>query len=180
MLVGTCHCGSIRVEIPFAPGEITNCNCSICRRLGTLWAYYEAGSVQVRGHPEGTQEYVQGDKTLRTVRCRTCGCTTHWEPLDRVKHPRVGVNIRNFEPALMQGARLKLLDGANTWTCIAAEELVPLRRRVNRAWHEALPMPKKATLQQRMAWHKAHALACGCRPVPPEIVSLIAAESGAA
>ena len=34
MLTGTCHCGAIRIEIPNAPDTLTNCNCSICRRLG--------------------------------------------------------------------------------------------------------------------------------------------------
>jgi len=76
MLVGTCHCGAVTIELPSAPETSTSCNCSLCRRLGGLWAYYEFGTVRITGHPENTQEYIQGDKTLRTVRCATCGCTT--------------------------------------------------------------------------------------------------------
>jgi hypothetical protein len=30
----------------------------------------------------------------------------------------------------------------------------------------SIPMPKNATLTQRAAWHKAHAKACACRPIP--------------
>ncbi len=118
MLSGTCHCGAVRIQIPRAPAELTNCNCSICRRLGGLWAYYAIGEVEVTGHPENTDEYVQGDKTLRLVRCRMCGCTTHWEPLNPAQHPRLGVNIRNFEPSLIGAARIRLLDGADTWNYI--------------------------------------------------------------
>ena len=40
---------------------------------------------KVIGHPAHTDAYVQGDRTLRTIRCRTCGCTTHWEPIDTVR-----------------------------------------------------------------------------------------------
>ena len=98
MISATCHCGAIRIEIPHAPTELTNCNCSICRRLGGLWAYYRVGTVKIHGHPEHTDEYIQGDKTLRVVRCKTCGCTTHWEPLDPERVTNHGVNIRNFEP----------------------------------------------------------------------------------
>lgn len=115
MLSATCHCGAVRVEIPEAPSEITNCSCSICRRLGALWAYYEVGRVKVRGHPEHTDTYIQGDKTLRVVRCKTCGCTTHWEPLDPNAASKLGVNVRNFDPAAIGSARMRMLDGANTW-----------------------------------------------------------------
>lgn len=118
MLSATCHCGTIRIEIPHRPTEVVNCNCSICRRTGALWAYYEAGSVRVIGHPEHTSEYIQGDRTLRLVRCKTCGCTTHWEPLDPSRHPRQGVNIRNFEPADIGDVKIRLLDGADTWEYI--------------------------------------------------------------
>jgi hypothetical protein len=87
--------------------------------------------------------------------------------------------MRNFEPALLQNAELRLLDGATTWTSVPAYELVRARRGINRPWHEAQPMPSKPTLQQRVAWHRAHALACGCRPVPESIRSIIASENAA-
>ncbi len=115
-LRATCHCGALTIEIPEPPTEITNCNCSICRRLGALWAYYEVGRVKIHGHPERTDSYVQGDRTLRVVRCRTCGCTSHWEPLAAEPNGRLGVNIRNFDPALIGSVRMRLLDGADTWT----------------------------------------------------------------
>ena len=118
MLSATCHCGAIRIEIPHAPEQVTNCNCSICRRLGGLWAYYKVGTVKVTGHPEHTQEYIQGDKTLRTVRCKYCGCTTHWEPLDPQQHTQLGVNIRNFDPLILGQVRIRLLDGADTWKTV--------------------------------------------------------------
>jgi hypothetical protein len=123
MLSATCHCGAVRIEIPRRPSEVTNCNCSICRRLGTLWAYYELGTVNVQGHPEHTDEYIQGDKTLRFVRCKTCGCTTHWEPLDPAAKSRIGVNIRNFDPEAIGDVRIRLLDGANTWNSFFWEDL---------------------------------------------------------
>ncbi len=119
-LSGSCHCGALTIEIPAPPTEITSCNCSICRRLGTLWAYYPAEQVTVSGHPESTDSYVHGDRTLRLVRCKTCGCVSHWEPLDAKpgtsNDVRVGVNIRNFDPRLIDNTRMRLLDGADTWT----------------------------------------------------------------
>jgi hypothetical protein len=41
--------------------------------------------------------------------------------------------------------------------------------KVNAVWHDAHPMPKGATLDQRIAWHVEHAKSCGCRDVPSGI-----------
>lgn len=42
---------------------------------------------------------------------------------------------------------------------------------INRAWHDANPMPAKATLDQRIAWHVEHARHCACRPMPASILA---------
>jgi hypothetical protein len=115
-LQGTCHCGAVRLTLPSPPEKATRCNCSICRRLGALWVYYEFGTVRIEGHPQNTEEYIQGDRTLRTVRCKTCGCITHWEPLTPQPGAKHGVNLNNFEPGLQELVRVRRLDGADTWT----------------------------------------------------------------
>jgi hypothetical protein len=106
----------VHIELPTAPQVVTNCNCSLCRRYGALWAYYTLDTIRVTGHPEHTEGYVWGDKTLRTVRCRHCGCITHWEPLDGNPSGRAGVNIRNFDPEVLGPFRIRRFDGADTWT----------------------------------------------------------------
>ena len=115
-LRGSCHCGAVRLTLPSAPTKATDCNCSICRRLGGLWAYYEFGTVQVEGHPEHTEAYVWGDRTLRTLRCRHCGIATHWEPIDPAPGTKHGVNLRVFEPALVRAVQVRHFDGADSWT----------------------------------------------------------------
>jgi len=113
-LHGACHCGAVRLAIPRAPEKATNCNCSICRRLGALWAYYEVSEVTIEGEPEQTTSYVWGDQTLRTVRCRHCGCATHWSPLPG-HGTRMAVNIRMFDPEAIGDVRIRRFDGADTW-----------------------------------------------------------------
>lgn len=116
MLKGECHCGAVCIEVPRAPESVVNCNCSLCRRLGGLWAYYPVGEVNVIGHPQHTDAYVWGDKTLRTIRCAHCGCVTHWEPIDEKAVGRMGVNIRMFDPEQIGEVRIRRFDGADTWT----------------------------------------------------------------
>jgi hypothetical protein len=40
---------------------------------------------------------------------------------------------------------------------------------VNKAWHEAHRMPKRASRAERLAWHVEHAVRCGCRAVPESL-----------
>jgi hypothetical protein len=114
-LQGSCHCGAVRLTLPTAPDKATSCNCSLCRRTGGIWAYYQFGTVSVQGHPENTESYIWGDRTLRNVRCKICGIVTHWEPLKPEPGARHGVNLRNFEPALLESVVVRRFDGADTW-----------------------------------------------------------------
>jgi hypothetical protein len=115
---GACHCGAVRLTLPDTPAVATDCNCSLCRRIGGPWVYFEFGTVQIEGHPEGTAEYIQGDKTLRTIRCRTCGVVTHWEPLAPTPGCKQGVHLGNFDRALIESVRVRRFDGADSWTFI--------------------------------------------------------------
>jgi len=114
-LTGTCHCGAVRLVLPRRPRSLTACNCSICRRYGTLWAYYRADTVRVEHARGATSSYQWGTRRLRFVRCARCGCVTHWERSRRTPAGYVGVNARLFEPGALGEVRIRLLDGAKTW-----------------------------------------------------------------
>ena len=58
MLTASCHCGAVKVQVPRKPRRLTNCNCSICRRYGVLWAYYKDADVQLTASPGATDDYV--------------------------------------------------------------------------------------------------------------------------
>jgi hypothetical protein len=40
---------------------------------------------------------------------------------------------------------------------------------MNKLWHERNKMPAKATLEQRIAWHREHQKHCSCREAPKNI-----------
>jgi hypothetical protein len=46
--------------------------------------------------------------------------------------------------------------------------------KINAAWHDANPMPKNATREQRIEWHARHAEVCACRAVPPSLRNAVA------
>jgi catechol 2,3-dioxygenase-like lactoylglutathione lyase family enzyme len=51
--------------------------------------------------------------------------------------------------------------------------------KLNARWHATHRMPERATLEQRIAWHTAHARKCGCRDIPPRILAEIARRAAA-
>jgi hypothetical protein len=115
VLEASCHCGAVKVLIPRKPRRLTACNCSICRRYGTLWAYFPAKEVRVVAKRGALKGYRWGDRLIRFVHCVICGCVTHWEAARRSESVRVGVNARNLDPEVISGVRIRRLDGAETW-----------------------------------------------------------------
>lgn len=112
MLKGSCHCGAVTLEIAELPSHLTECNCSLCRRLGARWGYAHPSRVKLDGP---TDSYVQGDRTLELHRCKTCGIHTYWVSVDKVNADRMGYNARLFEPTRFANVPVRHLDGADTW-----------------------------------------------------------------
>jgi hypothetical protein len=114
MTKATCHCGAVSLSVDDTPAVLTDCNCSACRRYGGLWAYYAPAQVRIDAAADAIEAYVWGDRTLAFNRCRTCGCLTHWSPLDGAAE-RMGVNARLMPPDVVANARIRHLDGAASW-----------------------------------------------------------------
>jgi hypothetical protein len=70
MIEATCHCGVVHLEVARAPEAVNECTCSICRRYGTLWAYYPLTLVSLAPTTGATDIYMWGDRVGR-IRCRT-------------------------------------------------------------------------------------------------------------
>lgn len=50
---------------------------------------------------------------------------------------------------------------------------------IDAEWHTNNPMPKNATLDQRIVWHTEHRAACACRPIPAKLLAVIEERSTA-
>jgi hypothetical protein len=81
----------VRIEVPEAPEWAASCNCSICRKMGSLVAYYpDDGSLKVSGE---TVPYIWGDRMIALHHCPICACFTHWVSTGE-SYGKVGVNAR--------------------------------------------------------------------------------------
>jgi len=110
----TCHCGAVRLTVPRPPDEVTECNCSVCRRLGARWAYYAPTEVRV-AQVGSTQPYVWGERMMAFHRCRRCGCVTHWQSLSAAR-PRMAINARMIDDMDWASVNIRHFDGARSWS----------------------------------------------------------------
>ncbi len=97
MIQGSCHCGAVNWRFEGQPDGATACNCTVCRRYGTLWAYdYEGEGITVSGP---THCYVRG-KAIEFHFCPKCACVAFWRGRERDGEGRlrIAVNLRLAEP----------------------------------------------------------------------------------
>ena len=78
MIKGSCHCGNVTFSVPRKPEWLTECNCSICRRVGALWAHFPVEEAKIFAAPGSTIAYVQGDKTLAAGKFKDDGVAFKW------------------------------------------------------------------------------------------------------
>ncbi|MES2327272.1 MAG: GFA family protein [Pseudomonadota bacterium] len=110
-LVGTCHCGRVRITLSREPDSVTQCNCSLCTKSGFQGIYFASDEVKIEGELDS---YVRADSNpayIAQQRCRHCGIITHWTPLTDPPHERIGINARLFEPGTFDGLPVKQVDG---------------------------------------------------------------------
>jgi hypothetical protein len=111
---GSCLCGAVQVTVAKAPRTVTQCNCSACRRYGTLWAYFRRRAVTIASARGGLVDYSRRRGGLRFRHCATCGCIVSWEH-ERDPAATIGVNARLLDHAAMARVPISVLDGDKTW-----------------------------------------------------------------
>jgi hypothetical protein len=106
---GSCHCGDVQLELQSEPDWVASCNCSLCRRLAWLVAYYAPADVRIRGQ---TVAYVWGDRLIGIHHCPRCGCGTHWDTLGE-DFGRMGINARLIDGFDERSIEIRLFDNAD-------------------------------------------------------------------
>ena len=118
MLTGTCHCGAMHWTLEGDPGGITACNCTLCRRYGTLWAYdYENERIRLHGKGSVYTRAGKADPALEIQFCATCGCVMAWRGLrvDDAGRRRIAVNVRMADPEAVAALPIDHFDGLDTF-----------------------------------------------------------------
>ena len=113
MIRAACHCTTVRFELQALPAFVLDCNCTICRRYGALWAYPKPDEVK-RMSAAGTDTYVWGDREIAFHRCSGCGCVTHTASLDEDRPRIYSVNARMIATLDPETVPLRQIDNGHT------------------------------------------------------------------
>jgi hypothetical protein len=122
MIRAACHCEAVRFEFAEPPKWVLDCNCTLCRRYGGLWCYFdgpEAMELVSSPAPDATEAYTWLDGDLEFHRCRTCGCVTHMLAAKRDPPVIYGVNARlmaGLDPATVRIRRKNNSHSGFFWT----------------------------------------------------------------
>jgi len=118
MLTGTCHCGAAHWTLEGDPGSITACNCTLCRRYGTLWAYdYLGERIRLFGPMQAYTPGRRADASLDILFCPTCAGVLAWR--GRRVHAdgriRAAVNVRLAPPEAVAALEIDHFDGLESF-----------------------------------------------------------------
>jgi hypothetical protein len=118
MLTGTCHCGSIGWTFEGMPESVTACNCTVCRRYGTLWIYdYEGERITLSGPSTVYTRPGKANPALEFHFCSRCGCVSAWRGLrlNPQGQRRIAVNVRLTEPGPVAQLPIDHFDGLESF-----------------------------------------------------------------
>ena len=94
----TCHCGEVELEVNFSDegiGKVTRCNCSICKRKGTIMAKVKQGELKIVKGKDKIKLYQYNTKVAKHYFCNNCGIYTHHVP--RSAPDSFGINVGCIE-----------------------------------------------------------------------------------
>ncbi|PCJ46475.1 MAG: aldehyde-activating protein [Moraxellaceae bacterium] len=115
MFEASCHCGNVQFKATDPPESLTSCNCSICHRIGALWAYYPAKDVELTLNQSQGIAYSWGEKKFTFHTCDNCGSTTHYTSKRKDGTNQVAINARMAEISSTENIRIRYFDGAKSW-----------------------------------------------------------------
>ncbi|MBK6514694.1 MAG: GFA family protein [Polyangiaceae bacterium] len=97
-LLGSCHCGRVRVHLPPDSVGVVACHCTDCQRLhGNFFAMLVAKVDEVRWEGEGHVRWYRSSPTAERGFCAECGSRIAKRPLEGGK---VMVSAGLFDPTL--------------------------------------------------------------------------------
>jgi len=110
---GSCHCGRIAFTFDEAPTQAIVCNCSICRRRGSILTAMSPASFHLETPREEITVYTFNNHVIRHQLCATCGCAPFAEGIPGSDgQEAVAVNLRCTEVDL-DALELIPFDGAS-------------------------------------------------------------------
>lgn len=108
---GSCHCGQVAFEVE---GEIDGamaCNCSICRRKGSLMWFVPRDRLTLLTPASRMATYTFNKHVIQHHFCPTCGIHPFGEGTDPKGNAMAAINIRCLEDLDLDSVPVRQFDG---------------------------------------------------------------------
>ena len=111
---GSCHCGAIEFTLEGDIDTVIDCNCSMCRRRGSLLAFFPRSAMELKAADADIATYTFNKHAIRHRFCATCGVS----PFGEGTHPQTGdatvaVNVRCLPDVDLASLTVIPYDGAS-------------------------------------------------------------------
>ncbi len=109
---GSCHCGRIAYEVDAdnIPSAI-ECNCSICRRKGSLLWFVPKSRFHLKTPEENAATYRFNTMKIAHRFCTVCGMHPYADGQDKDGNPMAAVNVRCLEGVDLSELKVIQYDG---------------------------------------------------------------------
>lgn len=106
----TCHCGTVEIELELPDGlvDVRRCDCSMCRRRGSIVASVPLSGIHMIKGSKALKLYQFNTKTAKHYFCINCGIYTHHQR--RSKPDQYGFNV-----ACLEGINPLKIEGIPTY-----------------------------------------------------------------
>ena len=108
---GSCHCGKISLEVE---GDLTGamaCNCSMCRRKGSLLWFVSRDQMRLLTPENNMATYTFNKHVIKHRFCPTCGIHPFGEAVDPKGIPTAAINIRCLDGIDLEKVPVQHFDG---------------------------------------------------------------------
>jgi hypothetical protein len=94
---GSCHCGQVAFEVEGGLKKVSDCNCSMCSRMGSLHWFVPRDTLRLLTPASNLKSYFFGQKTINHLFCANCGIHAFGEGSDPAGNKMAAVNARCLE-----------------------------------------------------------------------------------
>jgi hypothetical protein len=111
---GSCHCGRIAFTLEGDVKDVIDCNCSMCRRRGSLLAFFPREALALTSKPGDYGTYRFNKEHNAHHFCPACGISPFSEATDpKSGQAMAAVNVRCLPDVDLSTLVVKQVDGAS-------------------------------------------------------------------
>lgn len=110
---GSCHCGAVAFDVEGEIDAAISCNCSICRRRGSLLWFVPRDKLRLRTPEEAASSYTFNKHVIQHRFCASCGIHPYGEGTDPKGNAMAAVNLRCLDGVDLDAIPVHHYDGAS-------------------------------------------------------------------